>query len=840
MERRKFLIGVGALGAGASAALGTGAFTTVQANRSVNVATAGDASSYLRLLPAETPNGRQYASFDEDDTLQITLDRVNDDAVTTVENVFTIQNAGTQPVSVYITDGSDAVTFEADGSSVESAADAVRLGVGDDASVSLTIDTTGDTSGQLLTDVTVVARSQVAARGDVNTLSVGPASFGTDFETIQGAIDAIDAGDATADTLLLEDATFSEEIVTVSVDGLTIRAVSGASPTVTSPDGVKTVFDITADGVTIEGLTITNPVGSNTGFSFNQCVSVGSSITGLAIVDNDFVDVGTGESARGNTEPVSLSADPDVTITDVRIVGNRFETLRSEFNTDVGFGNRYPKAIYASSIPGGNQEEPGRIENLTIRNNLIRDVEGPNAAFGVQLHGLVTGVEITGNNIREIRGDPTGEVTPEDSPTDPDGNPKDPGFDFASAIQIGNDRGGPVSDVQIEGNYLRADSHPTPASAVDDPSTLDNAATPGFGVVVEADTDASSVVARDNSIEADGGVINKTGNGIVDARANWWGDPSGPSSAGEDPNAPYDSAGSAVADGSGALVVDWNNDGTAEVDFDDHRTEPLVSETLRVGPDGAFDTVQAALDAADPSDEIVVDTDITGGFRIDTPDVTLRSGTGSRPTIDGAGEQTRLDAPGVSVIGFDIDLTDGGVFYANSGAGLRFRDNDVSMGPTTEHGIRIEASAVDGPADVVVEGNRFEQAPVPDDSGLTPQGVLLSGGTGYTVRNNTFVGESSGQAVLLTSKGADAGAEILNNTVSGWANGVFLFENDREVGVTSVVGNDISDTSDTGIVAFDATGSDSFDELNGATSASEQEAALSEDNVVDSVDVTTG
>ena len=49
MNRRQLLAGFGAAAAGSGAALGTGAFTTAQANRDVSVNVTGDASAYVAL-----------------------------------------------------------------------------------------------------------------------------------------------------------------------------------------------------------------------------------------------------------------------------------------------------------------------------------------------------------------------------------------------------------------------------------------------------------------------------------------------------------------------------------------------------------------------------------------------------------------------------------------------------------------------------------------------------------------------------------------------------------------------------------------------------------------------
>jgi len=65
MERRKFVIGLGALASGSAAAMGTGAFTTAEVERSVSVNVKGDDAAYVRLAPAEGPNG-DYARVEAD------------------------------------------------------------------------------------------------------------------------------------------------------------------------------------------------------------------------------------------------------------------------------------------------------------------------------------------------------------------------------------------------------------------------------------------------------------------------------------------------------------------------------------------------------------------------------------------------------------------------------------------------------------------------------------------------------------------------------------------------------------------------------------------------------
>jgi hypothetical protein len=108
MERRKFVVGLGALASGGAAAVGTGAFTSVTADRSVDVEVAGDASAYLALRRASDDgsdpgaNSGEYVdissgevSFDFSSTSN-GGDGFNPNSVTVIEDLIEVQNQGTQ------------------------------------------------------------------------------------------------------------------------------------------------------------------------------------------------------------------------------------------------------------------------------------------------------------------------------------------------------------------------------------------------------------------------------------------------------------------------------------------------------------------------------------------------------------------------------------------------------------------------------------------------------------------------------------------------------------------------------------------------------------------------
>lgn len=111
MQRRSLLATIGAVAA-SGGAIGTGAFTTVEADRDATVSVADDSQGFLSLFPnAQDANG-EFAS-DEDGELQLDFNDeisgqdstgVGQDSEYEFDAVFGIGNAGTQdPVYVDLT-----------------------------------------------------------------------------------------------------------------------------------------------------------------------------------------------------------------------------------------------------------------------------------------------------------------------------------------------------------------------------------------------------------------------------------------------------------------------------------------------------------------------------------------------------------------------------------------------------------------------------------------------------------------------------------------------------------------------------------------------------------------
>jgi hypothetical protein len=134
MNRRQLIALMGALGGGGAIATGTGAFSSQTADRSVSVSVSGDnAGAYLRIGESN-PELTDFISRDSPGTkFDIALggatgnggSGINTRATTTFENLFEIQNQGTQEIEVNVdplafstgTGGSPALTLQVPSSS---------------------------------------------------------------------------------------------------------------------------------------------------------------------------------------------------------------------------------------------------------------------------------------------------------------------------------------------------------------------------------------------------------------------------------------------------------------------------------------------------------------------------------------------------------------------------------------------------------------------------------------------------------------------------------------------------------------------------------------------------
>ncbi|WP_053947932.1 PGF-pre-PGF domain-containing protein [Halolamina sediminis] len=143
-----------------------------------------------------------YAYLDGDDELVVDLspsnpaidgEGVNADGRTTIGDVFRVRYNGSRYADVWLTHGSDAVTFAVDGQPIESPENNVTLAPNESAAISLTVDTTGGAVDGLVDDITIHARvaepEEQAEENDdeidgVSTLSSAPSGDSRKFTSL--------------------------------------------------------------------------------------------------------------------------------------------------------------------------------------------------------------------------------------------------------------------------------------------------------------------------------------------------------------------------------------------------------------------------------------------------------------------------------------------------------------------------------------------------------------------------------------------------------------------------------------------------------------------------------
>ncbi|MFA1609976.1 hypothetical protein [Halobellus rubicundus] len=186
LSRRNILIGLGALVGGGGALVGTGAFTTVSAERSVDVSTAGDADAFLQI-----EDDSSYVQGGDNDALQINLDAdggntdadsgFNDEAVTELAGVIRITNNAADESTATI------------GLSTEAADSASASG-----SVTVTVDD-GDSGNSNVADIEVLVSNNAGDfDGSTTDLAVGETAYlDVRVDTRDDSISGVDANEIT-------------------------------------------------------------------------------------------------------------------------------------------------------------------------------------------------------------------------------------------------------------------------------------------------------------------------------------------------------------------------------------------------------------------------------------------------------------------------------------------------------------------------------------------------------------------------------------------------------------------------------------------------------------------
>lgn len=174
INRRQTLIGLGALAGGAGAIVGSGAFTTVEAQRDVEIDTAGDGAALLQLDPSGTGTIVQRDStdgiigFDIDST---SASGVNLNARTTFRPALRVTNNGDNTVGFYVDDNTnmgDVLDFQdhSNEDTIVGSSNAIDLSTsGEGKRIDIVIDLLGDRTSSDLTQietVTLIAEQDAA------------------------------------------------------------------------------------------------------------------------------------------------------------------------------------------------------------------------------------------------------------------------------------------------------------------------------------------------------------------------------------------------------------------------------------------------------------------------------------------------------------------------------------------------------------------------------------------------------------------------------------------------------------------------------------------------------
>ena len=378
MRRRTLLIGLGTA-AGAAGAVGSGAFTSVTAQRDVTVRVADDANALLSMQPGDGPNADAFSTV-SDGTVGLDFSSTSaggsglgTDSTYEFDDVLRVRNQGTQRVYLFATvsggvsndelyfyPGSDSTTELRDGTD-----EVIPLDPGEAAELGVFVDTSVVES-----DVTATATFNATADKPAESIQGGRGSVLVskqqgrgDFEAVQAAVDSIQAGETDATTIEIDTGTFGGDgpIEVTEPNGLQFRGsgdgsdgtvldsrlrLSGGSPvagvavrnlriegTAGGPALEIGTGTQTVENAVVDGVTVTDNGGDGVGLNPARNLTVRDSViensaNGIVVdgpgVAGTTVSI-TGSRIAGNdTEGVSLYADSfeTISVTDSTITGN--------------------------------------------------------------------------------------------------------------------------------------------------------------------------------------------------------------------------------------------------------------------------------------------------------------------------------------------------------------------------------------------------------------------------------------------------------------------------------------------------------------------------------------
>ncbi|MCU4741051.1 nitrous oxide reductase family maturation protein NosD [Natronoglomus mannanivorans] len=225
----------------------------------------------------------------------------------------------------------------------------------------------------------------------------------------------------------------------------------------------------------------------------------------------------------------------------------------------------------------------------------------------------------------------------------------------------------------------------------------------------------------------------------------------------------------------------WTPD-VPDVDATEAPTEPGVATV----DDREFDSVQHAIDAADPGDTVVLEGRFDERVVVDTPDVALVAAGPETALIDGGGEGTVLTLAAENVTVEDVWIRESGSDRGNEDAGVL-----VGGAGSTLSGLQLTDVTfgvwVDGVEDVTVEETTIAGREAVQTLAQRGNGIHLWEADGAVVRDNHITTARDG---IYYSWSSNVVAE--NNTMWDLRYGVhYMYSNDNRLEGNVAFDNDV-------------------------------------------------
>jgi Ca2+-binding RTX toxin-like protein len=512
-----------------------------------------------------------------------------------------------------------------------------------------------------------------------NVLLVGAGGFAT----IQEAVDAANPGD----TILVAPGTYNENVL-IDKDDLTLVSLGGRGATTIQGDqggaGLGTIqLAPGVDGVTIgganAGFTI---IGINGNGAIEKAgIYLQGTHDGITIVGNEVVAAGD----------EALVSEYNQAITNILIDGNEFSgqsfdgAYVSPFGTDqFGAGNNVPRGLVV--LGGGSNLGTGNpSHHVVFTNNVVSGTAGGETGPGTGLfngntlvtidasHSTVEGNDISGDTANGAYGIRT----------------RGAGTDVSDNDLSGHSGGIFVNNQGTPGDYS---GNAFSGTGGDDVVTT---FTPGNDEVSGGDgNDVLAGGLGDDAIDGGNGIDTVGVSGTPDF---------------------------AIVGGKWTVTSDHGTDTLTDVEIVSNGS----ARTLLVGA-GGFDTIQAAVDAAQPGDTILV---APGTYN---ENVTISTNGLTLVSLDGSGATTIVGTNGLSL--GTVQLTPGVNDVTIGGDGQGFTIVGLDGPPGIENGAVYLQGAHDG---LLIEGNDIVAN---GDAGLMSEfGPLI---TDTIIRGNTFSGQT--------------------------------------------------------------------------------------------------